>query len=151
MAKTPGDRLRDFGILFQPGGQRLEPGFSKTAVHRFWPRGARTNVTGELQRPQQSDPGRHSGFDSLVPQQSNAALFSDLPVSYDGFSYPRYADLTYVFDISLLNIQVSSEPTACRRSPGRVSPRRPTMSNTRAHEPAAPMVGPGLGRSAMAA
>jgi len=40
------------------------------------------------------------------PNNPNAALFSDLPVSYDGPTYPRYIDLTYVFDISLLNIQV---------------------------------------------
>src|SRR5258708_2759148 len=40
------------------------------------------------------------------PNDPNAALFSDLPVSYDGPTYPRYVDLTYIFDISLLNIQV---------------------------------------------
>jgi peptidyl-prolyl cis-trans isomerase A (cyclophilin A) len=40
------------------------------------------------------------------PTDPSAALFSDLPVSYDGPTYPRYVDLTYVFDISLLNIQV---------------------------------------------
>jgi len=41
-----------------------------------------------------------------LPNNPSAALFSDLPVSYDGPTYPRYIDLTYVFDISLLNIQV---------------------------------------------
>jgi len=40
------------------------------------------------------------------PNDPSAGLFSDLPVSYNGFAYPRYSDLTYVFDISLLNIQV---------------------------------------------
>ena len=40
------------------------------------------------------------------PNNPSAALFSDLPVSYDGPTYPKYSDLTYVFDISLLNIQV---------------------------------------------
>src|SRR5262249_32435586 len=32
--------------------------------------------------------------------------FSDLPVSYIGLAYPRYLDLTYVFDISFLYVQV---------------------------------------------
>ncbi len=41
-----------------------------------------------------------------LPGNPAAGLFSDLPVSYNGFSYPRYIDLTYVFDISLFNIQV---------------------------------------------
>jgi cyclophilin family peptidyl-prolyl cis-trans isomerase len=35
-----------------------------------------------------------------------ATLFSDLPVSYIGTNYPRYADLVYTYDISLLSVQV---------------------------------------------
>ncbi len=35
-------------------------------------------------------------------------LFSDLPVSYAGFVPPRYTNLVYVYDISLLKVQVQA-------------------------------------------